>query len=156
MLYAHCSFCGNLNLKTIEGSIKKCLRCDWEGVPDRNSMEDINKFARSYRPGNKAPLTRAAPKNVDLDDNEDSIESESEPEQKNCLEDCPKPSQEEAPQQVAPKAADPRKSSFRMDDKEAATSQNLLANKQVSDKSPKNKELIERLKNKSIRGADFM
>ncbi len=151
MMHEHCAFCGNLNLRRIDESTKKCPRCDWEGVPDRNSMEDINKLARGYRPGNKAPLTRATPKPVDLSN--DSIEESEE-----GLEAGPEEDSEpslETPQQ-APKAADPRKSSFRMDDKEASTSQNLLANKQISDKSPKNRELIERLKNKSIRGADFM
>lgn len=148
MMHEHCAFCGNLNLRRIDESTKKCFRCDWEGVPDRNSMEDINKLARGYRPGNKAPLTRATPKKVDLSD--DNLE---EPEVVESEENS-EPSLE-APQQT-PKPADPRKSSFRMDDKEAFTSENLLANKQISDKSPKNKELIERLKNKSIRGADFM
>jgi len=143
MQHEHCTYCGFMSLvkMPIDG-MKKCPRCNWEGYPDRSSMEEINKLAKGYRPGTKwAPPIKADALNMA------ETEDAHEPEQ-TTLEENREPVQ---------KNLDPRKNSFRMDDATANRSENLIdPNRKVSNKVPGNQELLDRLKGKNIRGADFL
>ena len=154
MQWEHCAFCGNLNLKKTSDGMKKCSRCDWEGFPETKDMQSINIIARNYKFGNKwAPpiksRTQEPVDDIEPIDNEpmenieatDEIKETSEPIQKNLNSEIP---------------LDPRKSSFRMSDAEANKSVNLIGDRKVSEKIPKNQELINRLKNKNFNGADFL
>lgn len=142
MQWEHCAFCGNLSLRPIGDGFKKCTKCGWEGIPDKKDMSEINFIAKNYKPGMQwAPPIKQKQKidenNIDdvkLEENDNNVDLK-EPVQKNL---------------------DPRKDSFRMSDAEANRSENLLSNKQISNKVPKNQELINRLKNKNFNGADFL
>ena len=146
MQYEHCSFCGNLTLTKLETpGMKKCQRCGWEGFPDKDPMDKINELARTYKPGTKWSPPIKASKKEDLE-NVEEIEGAQETINKNSEEN----------REPIQKSLDPRKSAFRMDDREAFTSENKLGEKQISGKIPKNQELINRLKGKNISGADFL
>ena len=133
MQHEHCGFCGFMGLTKmpIEG-MKKCSRCNWEGYPESSSMEELNKLAKGYRPGsNWAPPIKASIPEEDIE----PVQKTGDPMQRNL---------------------DQRKGSFRMDDKKAFTSENKIGDRQVSEKVPKNQELINRLKAKNFKGADFL
>ena len=138
MQWEYCSFCGNISLQNLPDGLKKCSKCNWEGIPNTKDMQGINDVARNYKPGSKwAPPIKARQKEVEeiferADQN--NINSNSEPKNQN----------------------EPERSSFRMSDEEANKSKNNLDNKTISDKVPSNQELVNRLKGKNFKGADFL
>jgi len=156
MQWEHCGFCGNISLKKIDNGMKKCPRCDWEGFPDTNGMEKINALAKQYKPGMKwAPPIKARIKEpVEGVDEIEGAGSELE-ETENCEE-----QQNQEPVQkslnVPSAQQEQRKSSFRMSDEEAFKSENRIGNREVSNKVPANQALLDRLKSKNIKGADFL
>jgi hypothetical protein len=156
MQHEHCTFCGFMGLTRMETpGMKKCQRCSWEGYPDRSPMEEINKIAKGYRPGTKwAPPIKASLRAPV--EGLDEIEGAGTPE----FEEQEEHEGEEPVQQnlsSTPAQRDPRKDSFRMDDATANRSENFIdPNRKVSGKVPKNQELLDRLKGKNIRGADFL
>ncbi len=158
MQWEHCSFCGNLNLRKTSDGMKKCTRCDWEGFPETKDMQAINIIARNYKFGNKwaPPIKSRTQEPVEDIEPIDTFESTQESIEE--VEDI-EPVQKSLPIQEPVKAQvqqDPRKSSFRMTDAEANKSENLIGDRKVSDKVPKNQELINRLKGKNFNGADFL
>lgn len=160
MQWEHCSFCGNLNLRKTSDGMKKCTRCDWEGFPETKDMQAINLIARNYRFGTKwaPPIKSRAQEPVEDIEPIENIESIQEPVKENDIK-TTEPIQKSLPIQEPVKAQaqqDPRKSSFRMTDAEANKSENLIGDRKVSDKVPKNQELINRLKAKNFNGADFL
>ncbi len=161
MQHEHCGFCGFMSLtKMATEGMKKCPRCNWEGYPERNTAEEINKISKGYRPGNKwAPPIKADYRRNDLDeidntpDNVGSIEgSEEENHEEQPVQQSLAPNPRSAP---IPTAA-PKQGSFRMSDDDAYKSENKIGDRTVSSKVPKNQELLNRLKGKNIKGADFL
>jgi len=157
MQHEHCTHCGFMGLTRMETpGMKKCQRCSWEGYPERSSMEEINKLAKGYRPGTKwAPPIKASLRTQV--EGLDEIEGAGAPE----FEEESEGQETEEPVQQSlsstPAQRDPRKDSFRMDDATANRSENFIdPNRRVSGKVPKNQELLDRLKGKNIRGADFL
>jgi hypothetical protein len=168
MQHEHCTFCGFMGLtKMPVDGMKKCGRCNWEGYPERSSMEEINKLAKGYRPGTKwAPPIKADALKMQvegLDEIEgagtpeyESDEQAEEPKQQSLapnprlspVQNAPTPNSTPSPQ---------RSSGIRMSDSEAFSSENRIdPNRKVSNKVPGNQELLDRLKGKNIKGADFL
>lgn len=154
MQHEHCTFCGFMGLTRMETpGMKKCQRCNWEGYPEKSSMEEINKIAKGYRAGTKwAPPIKASIRTPV--EGLDEVEGAGTPEQEESNEEN---HEEPVQRTISSVPRDPRKDSFRMDDSTANRSENLIdANRRVSGKVPKNQELLDRLKGKNIRGADFL
>lgn len=157
MQHEHCGFCGFMGLTKLPvDGMKKCGRCNWEGFPDRSSMEEINKLAKGYRPGTKwAPPIKADAMNFS-EENNDEFEGQSEEPVQKSLAPNPRLSPVQNATVASPAPAPQRSSGIRMSDADAFSSENKIGDRKVSNKVPGNQELLDRLKGKNIRGADFL